>query len=455
MSLALAVGVAALAIASYVAVSRSLSADIDRALLRETEAYTAAIRSSEAEPSTGGLIEVSRAYLTGRTKVEAGTHPILLVRITGGRVISNSSVPIEKAPGNTELPAVGFDTFALDGVDYRVATSPILGADGSIVGVFQAALSTTYTESVAVELGWTLALAGLVIVIIGGSLSAWAAGASLSPLREVAATAGRITKASLGGRVPYDGPHDEVGAVVESLNAMLDRLEVAFAEQKRFTADASHELRTPLAVMHGNLDLIEHANTTADEKSAALRAIRDETSRIERLIDDLLELARLDRGSQRPFQALCVATLIEEAAVRGRSIGAAVINASAESDLWIDGDPDLLDQALMNLVRNSIAYARDGGVISITATQDGGSVIIAVADDGPGISEVDLPRIFDRFYRAPVPRSGVKGGGSGLGLAITKRLVELHGGTIDAGNREGGGAVFTIRLPSRNAPDKT
>jgi two-component system OmpR family sensor kinase len=307
MSLTLTVGVVALALTSYIAVSRSLSADIDRALLRETEAYTATIRSSEAEEGTGGLVEVSRTYLAARTKAETGTHPILLVRINGGRVISNSDVPLESAPGNITLPAMGFATVGLEGDEYRVATTPIFGTDGKSVGVFQAALSTTYIKGVASELGLTLAFAGLVIVIIGGALSAWAAGASLSPLREVAATAGRITKASLGGRVPYDGPHDEVGDVVESLNAMLDRLEDAFGEQKRFVADASHELRTPLAVVRGNLDLIDHPKASPESKDEALLAIRDETGRIERLVDDLLALARLDRGAaHRPFQPLDV-----------------------------------------------------------------------------------------------------------------------------------------------------
>ena len=451
MSLSLTVGVLALALTSYFAVSRSLSADIDRALLRETEAYTAAVQSSEAEEGTGGLVEISRTYLSARTKAQAGTHPILLVRINGGRVISNSNVALETALGNTGLPSTGFATVRFNSVNYRVATTPIMGADGEIVGVYQAALSTTYTESVAADLGLTLGFAGLVVIIVGGLLSAWAARASLNPLREVAATAGQITKASLAGRVPYHGPHDEVGAVVESLNAMLDRLETAFAEQKRFVADASHELRTPLAVVRGNLDLIDHPKTTPEGKAESLLAIREETGRIERLVDDLLELARLDRGTQRAFQPLDVGTLVEEATARGRTIGTCTIASSAEQGLWVDGDPDLLDQAVMNLVRNATAHTPTDCDVTIRAVAAGDSVAITVADDGPGIRTSDLPRIFDRFYRAPGPRNGGSGG-SGLGLAIAKRLVELHSGTISAANRVQGGAVFTILLPRRNDP---
>lgn len=453
MTLTLIVGIVALAVTSYFAVERGLRSDLDRGLLRESEAFLAAVHSGQSEETTAGVLDIARTYLGARTKVESGSHPILLVRLADGRVLSNSDIKLETAEGNTGDLQPGFSTVTLGSEEYRVATARIASSGGTSQGVFQAAISTSYARSVLADLGGTLGLGGAIVVLLGAILSAWAARASLNPLREVSDTAAQITQASLGERVPYGGPHDEVGAMVEAFNEMLDRLETAFLEQKRFVADASHELRTPIAVVCGNLDIIDHPQTDEAARNAALAAIRDEAGRLERLVDDLLSLARLDRGTQRPFQALDVRTLIEEAVVRGRALGGPEIAADARPGLWVEGDPDMLDQALMNLVRNAINHTPEGGTVTVSAREAGDSVEISVADTGPGIREEDLPRLFDRFYRAQGPRDA-ESGGSGLGLAITKRLVELHRGTISARNSDAGiGAVFTIRLDSRPEPE--
>ncbi len=445
MTLTLTAGVVALAVTSYLAVSRGLQADIDRGLLRETEAFTAAVHSAESEDASSGVIELSRTYLAGRTKAETGTHPILLVRLNDGRVLSNSDIRLETAEGNVPVPPVGFRTVALGGERYRIATVSIVASDGALAGVFQAGLSTAYMQGVAADLGGTLGLGGAIVVVIGGLLSAWAARASLSPLREVSATAGAITQASLGGRVPYDGPDDEVGALVASFNGMLDRLEAAFTEQRRFVADASHELRTPLAVVRGNLDLIELPTTGDADRLAALAAIRDEAGRLERLVDDLLALARLDRGAQRPFQPLDVSAIVQETVLRGRAIGGPRILSETETGLWIDGDPDMLDRALMNIVRNAIRHTPEDGTVTISAKLEDRSVCISVTDTGHGIRAEDLPRIFDRFYRAPDMAKKTKG--AGLGLFLTKSIVEAHGGRIWLDPDPDSGARICFSLP--------
>lgn len=451
MTVALGVGVITLAVASYAVVDRSLSADIDRTLLRETEAYMAAVTSAAATTETAGLIDISREYLTARTTEAMGSHPILTLRLIGGRTLANSETKIELAEGNRTLPDAGFSTVTLDGDEFRVATARVLGPDGSAVGVYQAALATGYSRSIATNLGLTLALAGVVIVVVGAALSVWVARASLAPLREVSKTAERIGHTSLANRVPYDGPRDEVGTLVASFNSMLDRLEAAFGEQRRFVADASHELRTPLAVVQGNLDLIKHPNTSAEEKAAALEAVREETGRLERLVNDLLALARLDAGTRRPFQLLDVATLLEETAGRTRALGNRTVSVNAPKSVWVLGDPDLLEQALINLTRNAVAHTAEGGSIELAAAAEGDDVRVSVVDDGPGLRAEDVPRVFDRFYRTHGPRPA-SSGGSGLGLAITKRLVELHGGTVKAANRPQGGAEFTVCLPRKDAP---
>jgi two-component system sensor histidine kinase BaeS len=168
-------------------------------------------------------------------------------------------------------------------------------------------------------------------------------------------------------------------------------------------------------------------------------------------VDDLLALARLDSRQLRPFQLLDVATLAEEAVVRARAIGGPTIVNDVPGGLWVSGDPDQLDQALLNLMRNAITHTPVAGTVTVSARVEGDNVVISIRDTGAGIRTEDLPRLFDRFYRSQGPRAATSGG-SGLGLAITKRLVELHQGTIEAHNAVGGGAIFTLRLRKQSAP---
>jgi two-component system OmpR family sensor kinase len=231
---------------------------------------------------------------------------------------------------------------------------------------------------------------------------------------------------------------------------MLDRLESAFREQRRFLADASHELRTPLAIVSGHLEILSREGLAPDERVEELAIVSDEVARMGRLVDDMLSLARLEAEAARPFQALEVRSLLAEAAGRGRGLGYRRFVVDASQDLWVYGEPDQLMQALLNLLKNAIAHSPEGSTIVLAAGTEEDRVRIAVEDAGPGIRPEELERVFDRFFRAHGSRPS--GGGSGLGLAIVKRLVELHGGTVAAANRTTGGAVFTIRLPRIPAP---
>jgi two-component system OmpR family sensor kinase len=293
----------------------------------------------------------------------------------------------------------------------------------------------------------------MAIVLLGAALSAVIAQASLRPLRHAAHTASGVTFTSLGRRMDYDGPDDEVGRMVSALNAMLGRLEGSFAEQRRFVADASHELRTPLAVVRGHLELLAREQVPEEERAETLALVFDELDRMGRLVNDLLQLARLEAGPARPYQPLELTTLVSEAVARARALGRSEVTQRCDGPVWVDGDPDELTQALLNLLRNAIDHTPDTGTVSVTCADAGASARVEVTDTGPGIRPDDLPRVFDRFYRAQGPRSA-ETGGSGLGLAITKRLVELHGGRISARNRAGGGAAFTIDLPRRDAPEE-
>jgi len=446
-AIVLVLGVVAVTGVSYVAVSRNLQAEVDRSLLQESNAFAAAVQQ-DAPTTQAELVDSARLYLQGRLQSGSGSAPILLVRLTGGQVISNSDIRVESAWSGAGAPvAEGFDTLSFEGTEYRAASSSVLAADGSVLGTFHAVLSLDAARAIRDQLGRTLLVIGLAVALLGALLSIAVARATLAPLARVAATADLITQTRLTERIAYDGPDDEVGMMVRALNGMLERLEGAFGEQRQFVADASHELRTPLAIIRGHIELLERADTLPEPYAEPLAVLREETRRMHRMVDDLLVLARLDdRSRARAFQPLDVDVLLSEVASRARGLGATRLTCSAPADVWVSGDPDLLEQALMNLITNAMAAAGPDAHISITATATDASVQITVADDGPGFDPGELARVFDRFYRAPGPRSG-DSGGSGLGLAITRRLVEVHGGSVGAGNVPGGGAEVSLELP--------
>jgi len=456
VAVVLTIGVTLLSFAAYWRVSSQLSADLDRSLLREAEAFNAALRPSVSGASD--LRSATRAYLSARAQSFSGTYPLLLVHFASGSplVISNTDLLLENAPGNGAALDVGsarsrFLDLTFQGAQYRAATVPVNSVDGTTVAVFEVALPLATTRNLSSEVLMSLLIVSAAVIVFGTALAVLVARASLRPLTRAADTAARVTQSSLTQRIEYDGPPDEAGRMVAAINAMLDRLENAFGEQRRFTADASHELRTPLAIMSGHLELLRDVEMGDAERAEELAVISDEVERMGQLVNDLLALARLEAGGASARQPLEIASLLHEAAGRGRALGDRVISVDVEPGLWVDGDPEQLNRALLNLVANAVAHTAPGGAISLTARAAAASVTISVSDDGPGIRPDELARVFDRFYRASGPRPGGSGG-SGLGLAITRRLVQLHDGTITVENRDEGGASFVIRLPRIEPP---
>jgi signal transduction histidine kinase len=450
----LATGVLAMTAVAYGAITRSLAADVDDALVAEGQAYADWV-AGEGPEDDADLPAATRSYLAARGTAGTASTPILLIRFSDGRIVSNSDVRVEESvesaarleepDGEAEL-----FSFTYDDVDYRAASAPILSEDGETLGVFEAALPTEGVVSVATQVGVVLLIAGLIVVVIGALASGAVARLSLAPLRSAARQARGVTGASLDVRIAYEGPDDEVGALVRATNGMLDRLEGAFAEQRRFTADASHELRTPLAVIKGHLSLATDPATAEADRASSLLVVEEELGRMERLVDDLLTLARLDRAEPRPHQPLELGLLLRDAAERTKALAPRTIACDCACDVWTSGEPDQLMQAVMNVAKNAVQHTGEGGHVWLACAERDGRAVVTVSDDGPGIDEADLPHVFDRFYRSRQRKSS--GAGSGLGLAIATRLVELHGGTIVASNREEGGAEFKIALPKAPKP---
>ncbi len=307
------------------------------------------------------------------------------------------------------------------------------------------------------QLGPTIALVAASVLIVGTTLIALVIfGPARRRLKAVQGATERLGAGDLDARAPEQGG-DEVTALARSFNQMAGELtsrtralETADAARRQLLADVSHELMTPLTAMRGYIETMSMSELEIDAptRERYLQIVSEETRRLERIVGDLLDLARLEGGGTTMRQErVQVAALFDRVAARHerelRERGVRLefrVNAGAED---ITGDPDRLEQALQNLAANALRHTPDGGRITVTSEPVGNAVRLSVRDTGPGIPDDHLPLIFERFYKADAARKAA--GGSGLGLSIVKAIVERHGGTITARNEQG--AVFEIVLP--------
>ena len=269
------------------------------------------------------------------------------------------------------------------------------------------------------------------------------------PIRRVAAAADAVAGGDLGARVPSPSG-DEIGQVGAAFNRMADELQGNEEARKAMLADIAHELKTPLSVLRSNIEAMQDGVLPATPDQIGV--LHDETMALTRLIDDLrtlslaaaghLELS-MQRSDMRAFLERVVAEFQEEAGRRGITLAV----ESQAAPLAADVDGDRIMQALRALLDNALQYTGSGGRVTLGARGDGRQVVVSVSDTGSGIAPGDLPRVFDRFYRADVSRSRTTGG-SGLGLAIVKQLVEAHGGRVWAESRVESGSTFYFSLPA-------
>lgn len=285
---------------------------------------------------------------------------------------------------------------------------------------------------------------------------------ALRPLEDASRQLDAIAGENLSARVRVRNTNDEVGRMVTVLNRMLDRLQRAVEELRRFTSDAAHELRTPLTVLRTGLDVAQSRQRSADEYRAALADALAATDRMCHLADDLLTLARLEgAGGLRNAATVDIGEIVRELAAAWRSNavedGAVqreiVIHATTEPGTCVHGSAGNLYRLFNNLIDNAHRHgARNGSgpvEIAVSARRIADRVEATVTDDGPGMAAEDLHRVFDRFYRGDGVRAGQPG--TGLGLSIAQEIARAHGGEITAANRDGGGCVFTITLPATSS----
>jgi two-component system, OmpR family, sensor kinase len=284
--------------------------------------------------------------------------------------------------------------------------------------------------------------------------------AALSPVGAIVKAARRIAGGDLSNRLPVVRPKDEIGNLAATINGMLSRLEGTLAHleealdrQRRFAADASHELRTPLTAIHSNAQVLEEwALGDPEIGPENVAAIRRESERMKRLVEGLLELAGGDEGMELHPEHNDLAEVVEEAtqSARAAADGKVVIERPAsEQSVSAVFDRERLRQAISILLDNAVKYTPEGGRVTVRTMEEDDTVAVGVSDSGVGISEEQLPHVFERFYRADEARSME---GSGLGLAIARQIAEDHGGSIEVRSQLGEGSTFTLRIPRRTPP---
>ncbi len=269
------------------------------------------------------------------------------------------------------------------------------------------------------------------------------AGRALRPLRQITATARRVSGENLGERIALQGPADELKELADTFDGMLARLDTAFASQRHFVANASHELRTPLAIMRAEIDVsLGQPGASEPELRDMGEAVRESIDRCERLIEGLLMLARSEaaRGSLDPVNLAGLAgDCITDLRARAQELQLEFRTKLAPA--WTSGEEALLERMLANLIDNAIRYNQPGGFVEVRTGTVADRVQLAVANSGPVIDAEDAPRLTEPFERLTRAH-----GGFGLGLSIVASVVSAHGGKLDVQPRAGGGLSVTVEL---------
>jgi|HubBroStandDraft_6_1064221.scaffolds.fasta_scaffold03291_2 signal transduction histidine kinase len=313
--------------------------------------------------------------------------------------------------------------------------------DARIAEAIRAQLRADALHRLLIEYVVALGAMTMVSVAAGWLL----AGRALRPLRDITATARRVSGENLGERISLEGPADELKQLADTFDGMLGRLDSAFGSQRHFVANASHELRTPLAIMRTEVDVsLADPDATVDELRRMGDAVRETVDRCERLIEGLLMLARSEAatGREEPADlAALAADCVTDLRARAREA-----DVEVRDDLepaWTRGEPALLERMIANLVDNGIRHNRPGGFLTVTTRSSGGRVLVTVANGGPRIDAADADKLTEPFRR--LDRGG---GGFGLGLSIVRSVVVAHGGTLEIEAPEAGGLVVRIDLPA-------
>jgi two-component system OmpR family sensor kinase len=453
---------AALVLAGLAISSFATYKSLESFLLHRTDAQ---LRDS-AEPVSHILL--SNDSVAGGLTADLPVSTYGEIRTTGGKVVASKAITqYGKVTIKPQLPAsIGrddinapFTTGAVNSADQSFRTlisktvlnGPLGSTDAYvIIAIPLTDVTGTLHRLLLVELVVALAI----LAALAGA-TWWVVRRELKPLERMGETATSIAGGDLDRRVEPAEEATEVGRLGLALNGMLARIETAMKARsaseerlRRFLADASHELRTPLTSIRGYAELFRHgAAERPDDLEVSMRRIEEEAARMGVLVDDLLLLAHMDETRPALFEDIDLSELVRDAASDARAVAPdRRVNADVNGVMTVKGDTDRLREAIGNLVGNAISHTPPGTDIDLFLERRDRLAQVTVADRGPGLDPEAAEHAFERFWRsAPNRERGPSG--SGLGLSIVAAIVQVHGGTVSAGNREGGGATFRMQLP--------
>jgi two-component system OmpR family sensor kinase len=359
-----------------------------------------------------------------------------------------------------QVKAKGTAPFTIEGQgddpDVRAVVQILPTGLGSVV----VANSLADVDRTLQRLGFFFLILGLIALTAVGLVSRWIIAISLKPLEQVEETAEAIAGGDLSARLPAAKPDTEVGRLTTALNTMLARIEESFearvnseSKLRRFVADASHELRTPLTAIRGFAELHRQGAVVGEVNTKELVGrIEKESIRMSTLVEDLLLLARLDQSREMTQEPVDLNTLLTEAVASAKAAGPNhLIELSLPSaEVFVLGDPQRIHQVVANLLANARTHTPDDSQIKVALDQGVAETIISVSDNGPGLSEDDQERIFERFFRADPSRARTSGEGSGLGLSIVDAVMQAHGGYVSVQSKLGDGATFKLHFLNKD-----
>jgi heavy metal sensor kinase len=430
----------------YVRLDSHLTTALDHILLQRAQDLATLVREPDASLSVNRgtrLVEPGESYvqlLDVRGRIIDATRPL-------GRKAVLSEAEVQVARSRT----IFANRPTVPGLDEpsRLLATPIVRRGRPLILVVGATRQDRVETLTSFR--YELLIAGPIALALATLAGYFLAGLSLRPVELMRSRAAAISADTPGERLPVPETGDEVERLGETLNAMLERLEAALERERGFVADAGHELRTPLALLRTELELALRYADSPDELVEAVRRSSAEVDRLAQLAEDLLLIARSDRGRlPLRLEELDTADLLTSTARRfewrAHEAGRPV-QASTGSDLRVRGDRLRLEQALGNLVDNALRHG--GGEVHLSAEQNNGIVELHVTDEGGGFPQGFLSHAFERFARGDQARAR---GGSGLGLSIVRVIAEAHGGSAHAANTERGGADVWVAVPAVEEP---